>query len=202
MRRPRRARAALCWLALALAQRAAAESAGSESEVVERAGCRVRTAAVDARGVATVAADCRWALSADAVVATLRDPQKLGDALSSLRLFERLPDGRVLQVHEVGWPLDDRQVTLDWRETPLAGGGLRIEVAPSERQEPLAQGRAAIVESRSRWEIRPDGRGGTELSYLSRYDAGGTLRPWLVRRFQKRGVALSLAELRSAAAQP
>jgi carbon monoxide dehydrogenase subunit G len=198
---PFRACIAPGWLVLALAGDAAAEGAIPDGAVLERAGCRVRTAAIDARGVATVAADCHWAVSTEAVVATLRDPEKLGDALSSLRLFERLPDGRVLQVHEVGWPLDDRQVTLDWRETPLAGGGLRIEVAPSERQEPLGEGRAAIVESRSRWEIRPDGRGGTELSYRSRYDAGGTLKPWLVRRFQKLGVASSLAELRSAIAR-
>lgn len=188
--------------AIALARGAAAEATLDGGAVLERDGCRVRTEAIDARGVATVAAECRWAVATDAVVATLRDPAKLGDALSSLRACERLPDGRVLQVHQVGWPLDDRQVTLDWRETPIAGGGLRIEVAPSRRQEPLAAGREAILESRSHWEIRPDGRGGTVISYLSRYDAGGSLKPWLVRRFQKHGVAASLAELRAAAATP
>jgi hypothetical protein len=92
-------------------------------------------------------------------------------------------------------------VTLDWRETPLADGGLRIEVTPALRQEPLGAGRQPIRESRSLWEIHPDGGGGARVSYVSRYDAGGNLKPWLVRRFQKGGVASSLAELRAAVAR-
>jgi hypothetical protein len=191
---------ALLAASLALAGGAAGGSASSDGDVLERGGCRVRTAAIDARGVATVAARCHWTLSTESVVDTLRDPARLREALSSLRSFERLPDGRVLQVHEVGWPLDDRQITLDWRETRLAGGGVRLEVSRSLRQEPLADGRQSIRESSSLWEIRPDGAGGTLVSYLSRYDAGGNLKPWLVRRFQKRGVAASLEELHGAIA--
>jgi hypothetical protein len=42
--------------------------------------------------------------------------------------------------------------------------------------------------------------GGTQLYYTSRYDAGGTLKPFLVRRFQKEGIATSLEELRAAVA--
>lgn len=160
----------------------------------------MRTEAVDARGVATVAAECHWPVAPEAVLSTLRNPAKLGEALSSLAECRRLPDGRVLEVHSVGWPLEDRQVTLEWREAALEDGGLRIHVQRAQLQEPLVAGRAAILESEGRWEIRPDGVGGTRLWYQSRYDAGGNLKPWLVRRFQKDGVASSLEELRSAAA--
>jgi hypothetical protein len=192
--------AAALTLAFAFAPGASAEQGGGAAGTIERAGCRVRTEDIDARGVATVAAECHWAVATEEVLATLRNPAKLGEALSSLAECRRLPDGRVLEVHAVGWPLEDRQVTLEWREAALADGGLSIHVQRAERQEPLAAGRSAILESEGRWEIRPDGAGGTKLSYHSRYDAGGNLKPWLVRRFQKDGVATSLEELRSAVA--
>lgn len=187
-------------VAFGLAALAGWPSGALASDVVSRAGCSVRTEQVDADGVATVAAECRWPLDPSAVLATLRSPEKLGAALSSLGECRRLPDGRVLQVHEIGWPLEDRQVTLEWRETPLDGGGVRIDVLPAERQEPLPAGRTAIRESAGRWEIRPDGPHATRIHYTSRYDAGGSLEPWLVRRFQRAGVASSLAELRAAVA--
>ncbi len=170
------------------------------ADAVARAGCLVRTTQIDARGVATVAAECRWPVAVDSVVATIRDPAKLAGALSSLVDCQRLPDGRVLQVHSPGWPLGDRQVTLDWRETELPGGGVRFEYQRAQRQEPLAAGRVAIGDHVGRWEIVPDPHGGTRLSYTSHYDAGGSLKPWLVRRFQKDGIAASLEELRAAIA--
>ncbi len=187
-------------LALALAANAAAEIQSEDARGALRAGCRVHTARVDAGGVATVSADCHWELALEAVVATIRHPERLGDALSSLRECTKLSDGRVLQVHKIGWPLGDRQVTLDWRETGLPDGGMRLDYRRAARQEPLAEGRVAIVEDEGLWVIRPDGSGGTKLSYTSRYDAGGSLKPWLVRRFQKDGIAASLEELRAAVA--
>jgi carbon monoxide dehydrogenase subunit G len=191
----------LLALAAGVFSPALARSASTDDDaILERAGCRVRTAEIDARGIATVAAECEWPLPADAVLGTLRKPEKLGEALSSLSECRRLADGRVLQVHSVGWPLEDRQVTLDWNETALADGGVRIDVRRATRQEPLARGRVAIASSEGRWEIHPAQNGGTRLTYRSRYDAGGNLKPWLVRRFQKNGIAASLEELRSAAA--
>jgi hypothetical protein len=162
-------------------------------------GCRVRTAAVDERGVATVEAHCDWDVAPASVLAILRDPARLGAALDTLAACRSLPDGRILQVHTVGWPIDDRQVTLDWREQALAGGGTRFVYGRSERQEPLAEGRVEIALDEGFWEVRPRAEGGTALAYASRYDAGGMLEPFLVRRFQKEGIARSLAELRAAA---
>jgi Polyketide cyclase / dehydrase and lipid transport len=178
-----------------LAFAAHAETEARDDQDLMRAGCRVRTAQVDVRGIATVAAECSWQRTPDAVLGVLRNPALLGAALSSLGECKRLPGGRVLQVHTVGWPLDDRQITLDWRETALPDGGVRFDYARAAQQEPLGAGRVEILEDEGRWEIRPDGAGGTKLSYSSRYDAGGNLKPWVVRRFQKDGIATSLEEL-------
>jgi Polyketide cyclase / dehydrase and lipid transport len=185
-------------LLLASAAGGSAEMQSQDPQSIERAGCLVRTARIDARGVATVSADCHWEISPEAVLATMRSPETLSEALSSLGDCQRLPDGRVLQVHKVGWPLADRQVTLDWRESALPEGGVRFDYRRAEKQEPLSEGRVAIVEDEGLWTIRPDGAGGTRLSYTSRYDAGGSLKPWVVRRFQKDGIAASLEELRAA----
>lgn len=196
----RRSRSLLLALVPALAGAAAAEARGDGSAEIRRAGCRVYTERVDANGVATVTAECRWPLELEAVVATLRSPQQLTAALSALADWRRLADGRVVQVHRPPWPLDDRQVTLDWHERRLPAGGVRFEYRRAARQEPLAKGRVGIREDEGRWEIRRDGERGTRLVYTSRYDAGGALKPFLVRRFQKYGIASSLEELRSAIA--
>ena len=185
------------WIALALAAPALAET--QDGEDIVRAGCRIRTAHVDARGVATVEADCAWHLAPAALLAVLRDPAQLGAALSTLGECRRMPDGRLLQVHTVGWPLDDRQITLDWRETALPDGGVRLDYQRAARQEPLGNGRVQILEDSGLWEIRGDGPGDTKLHYTSRYDAGGNLKPWVVRRFQKEGIANSMEELAAAA---
>ena len=165
----------------------------------EPASCRVWIERVDAEGVASLRAECRWDVAAEHVGAIVRDPARLGAALSTLRECRALPDGRVLQVHGVGWPIQDRQVTLDWRTAALDGGGWRFEFARAARQEPLATGRVQIEVDEGWWEIRPGAQGGTRLAYAVRYDAGGSLEPWLVRRFQSEGVARSLDELRRAA---
>jgi carbon monoxide dehydrogenase subunit G len=187
-------------IALAAALAALPGLAGAEAGAAgARAGCSVRTASVDTRGVATVVAECAWPLAPREVLATLRDPAKLASALSALRDARRLSDGRVVQVHRPGWPFEDRQVTLDWREAPLDDGGMRISYRRAAQQEPLARGAAAIREDDGQWTVRPDGAGGARVSYRSRYDAGGNLKPWLVRRFQRLGIARSLAEIRAAA---
>ena len=195
-----RLRKLLLGLPLALATADAAEARGEANAEIRRAGCRIYTKAVDPGGVATVAAECRWPLAHDAVLALLRSPQRLRDAITSLAECRKLPDGRVVQVHRVGWPLGDRQVTLDWRERRLPAGGVRFDYRRAQQQEPLGAGRVEIREDEGRWEIRPDGAGGTRLVYTSRYDAGGALRPFVVRRFQKHGIASSLEELRAAVA--
>ena len=195
---PPRLRAAALALALALPLAANADEADA---ALWRAGCSVRSAEVDAQGISRVLAACFWRdVAPEAVLAVLRDPPRLARALSTLSECRRLPDGRLLQVHSVGWPIDDRQITLDWQETLLPGGGVRFDYRGSVLQEPVERGRVLIRVDEGMWEIRPGDSGGTRLRYTSRYDAGGNLKPWVVRAFQKNGIATSLTELRAAAA--
>jgi hypothetical protein len=189
--------AALLAVALALPLRTRAEEADAD---LSRAGCTVRTAAVDDQGISLVQAACTWQdVAPQAVLAVLRDPARLARALSTLAECRRLPDGRLVQVHRVGWPIDDRQITLDWSESALPGGGTRFDYHGSAAQEALVDGRVQIRIDEGSWEIRPGASGGTRLRYTSRYDAGGNLKPWVVRAFQTSGIATSLAELRAAA---
>lgn len=184
-------------LGLALASGARAEA--DDERDIERAGCRIRTTEVDARGRARIEARCAWRVAPAAVLALLRDPARLDAALSTVAEARRLADGRVFQVHSMGWPLDDRQITLDWRESALPDGGVRIDYAPAAKQEPLGEGRVQILENDGYWEVRSDGQGGTLFDYTSRYDAGGSLKPWVVRRFQKDGMATSCEQMLAAA---
>ena len=161
-------------------------------------GCLVRTLAVDADGIATVEAHCRWDVKPASLVAILRDPARLGAALSTLSECRAVP-GRRVEVHSVGWPLADRQVTVDWREQALADGGTRFSYARSRRQEPLAEGRVQIEIDEGWWEVRGGASGGATLAYSSRYDAGANLQPFVARPFLDEGIARSLRELRGAA---
>jgi hypothetical protein len=81
----------------------------------------------------------------------------------------------------------------------LPDGGLRSRYWRSARQEPLEPGRVQVRIDEGVWEILPDGSGGTLLRYEMRYDPGGSLEPWLVRRLQAPGIERSLVEIRDAA---
>jgi hypothetical protein len=187
-------RLAFAWIPLLVLQTAAfAEDRQPEH------GCLVRTDDVDARGVAEVSADCRWSIPPEHVVGIVRDQDAIDEVLSSLSESTLLPDGRVLQVHSTGWVAADRQVTLRFDTRRLPDDGLRSDFERAAEQKPLAPGRVQVALDRGWWEIHPDGRGGTHLRYTVRYDAGGNLKPWIVRRFQKAGVARSMEELRLAA---
>jgi hypothetical protein len=161
-------------------------------------GCRIRTAAVDEAGIATIEAHCKWDVPPAWLLTILRDPAQLGAALSTLSECRAVP-GRRVEVHSVGWPLADRQVTVDWSEQALADGGTRFSYARSRRQEPLAEGRVQIEIDEGWWEVRSGASGGATLAYSSRYDAGANLEPFIARPFLDEGIAKSLRELREAA---
>ncbi len=75
----------------------------------------------------------------------------------------------------------------------------RAEEGPTRRGCPRSPLSLQIPLDEGWWEIRPDGVGGTRLRYAVRYDAGGNLKPWIVRRFQKAGINRSMEEIRLAA---
>jgi hypothetical protein len=181
---------AFAALALLLAGPASAEPAH---------GCTVARTRVDAAGIATFAAECRWPVAPRAVAEIVADPAQIAAASSSLASSTRLRDGRVLNVHSVGWPIDDRQSTLATQKTWLPDGGLVLTYTLAPEQEPLGDGRVQVRRDDGRWDIRADGEGGTRLRYEQTYDAGGSLPVSLVQRTVRSSIEESLAELRAAA---
>ena len=161
--------------------------------------CSVRVVGKDARGVAEIAATCRWLVPHERVEGILRDQGNIDDVLSSVSESTLLADGRVLQVHSLGFGIADRQVTLAFRIEPLEGTGIRLHFQRAPEQEHLQEGRVEIRVDTGFWRVSSDGGSGTRLDYSVRYDAGGHLEPWLVTRFMRSGVERAMAEVRRAA---
>jgi len=166
---------------------------------VVQAGCVVHLGEADGHGVAEVSADCRWPVAPQHVAGILRDHGSMSEVMSSLSASRVLSDGRVVQVHSTGPMAAERQVTMRFHAHPLEDGGLRLDFGLAREQQPVREGHVQVEVNDGWWEIRSDGFGGTRLRYALRYDAGGRLEPWIVRRFQKAGVARSMRELRQAA---
>ena len=161
--------------------------------------CTVRVVGKDARGVAEIAATCLWPVPHGRVEEILRDQGNIDDVLSSVSESTLLADGRVLQVHSLGFGIADRQVTLAFRIESLEDSGIRLHFRRAPLQEHLQKGRVEIRVDTGFWQVSSDGGGGTRLDYSVRYDAGGHLEPWLVARFMRSGVERSMAEVRRAA---
>jgi len=164
-----------------------------------RDGCVMQVADADAHGIAEVSADCRWPVAPERVVEIIRNNDDIDEVLSSVSDSRVLADGRVVQVHAMGRLVADRQVTLRFHSREFDDGGVRIDFESAREQHRLGEGRVQIALDEGSWEIRPDGLGGTRLRYAVRYDAGGSLKPWIVRGFQKAGINRSMQEIRLAA---
>jgi hypothetical protein len=162
-------------------------------------GCKISVARTDGAGITTYAAECRWPVAPRFVSAILGDPVRIAAVSSSLTESTRLADGRVVNVHSPGWPIGDRQSTLQIERTPLAGDGLQLVYALASAQAPLSRGRVQSRRDDGRWEIRGDERGGTLLRHETTYDAGGSLPVGLVQRTVRSTLEKSLAEIRAAA---
>lgn len=162
-------------------------------------GCEVRLESVDASQVPTFRGECRWSVAPAFVATVLTDPALLAASSSSLEESRRLPDGRILNVQKTGWPLDDRQSTLEVTDVPLPGGGVRRRFHLASAQEPTSEGRVQVAVDEGSWEIRPAPGGGTELALVLRYEPGGNLPPDLVQRMSPSRIARGLDELRIAA---
>jgi hypothetical protein len=162
-------------------------------------GCAIAVARTDSSGVATFTAVCRWPVAPRWVAEILGEPERIARVSSSLTHSARLPDGRVVNVHSPGWPIADRQSTLQVQRTPLEAGGLLMLYALAPEQAPLADGRIQARRDDGRWEIKSDGNGGTLLLHETSYDAGGSLPVGIVQRTVRSSLEESLAEIRAAA---
>ena len=188
----------LTTAALCVSVLAAAPTRADEPEATAP-GCTVNRIATDAAGVGSFTSECRWAVAFEFVERVFSHDKLLEDASSKLGQGVDLGDGRSINVHTPGFPIADRQSTLESQREVLPGGGFRSRYWQSARQAPLEPGRVQVAIDEGVWEVRPAGDGGTTVHYEMRYDPGGNLAPWIVRRFEAKGIAGSLDDMRRAA---
>lgn len=170
---------------------------GERKVVAERAGCSISVGDRDEAGLDLIIADCMWPVAPEKVIKAVKSPEA-HDFLSSVKESDRLPDGRIVQIH-VASGISDRQITLDYTDTPLANGGFKTSWTRSARQEPLREDVVDAPVDDGYWEIHPDGKGGSKVTYGLRYGVGGKVPTWLVRGFQKGGIADIVEEMRGVA---
>jgi hypothetical protein len=174
-------------------------SLGTPALAADEAGCKIALTGTDAEGIGTYSSECHWPVAAHQVAEIIGDRRRLADASSSLAESTKLPDGRVVNVISVGWPIDDRQSTLTIEKTPLPDGGLLLSYTLAPVQVPLGPGRVQTRRDDGRWEIRSEGGSGCLVRYATSFDAGGNLPLSFVQRAMPQRVAKSLREVRAAA---
>ena len=170
--------------------------AGERKVVAERAGCSISVGDRDG-AIDKIVADCVWPVAPSAAIAAVKNPET-HDFLSSVVESTRLADGRILQIHFASG-ISNRQVTLAFTDQDLADGGFKTGWTLAKVQEPLRDGLVAVPVNDGSWEVHPDGAGGSKVTYTLRYDAGGKVPAWLVRSFQKGGIADLVEEMRERA---
>jgi hypothetical protein len=176
-----------------------AADAGERKVVAERAGCSISVGDRDADGNDLIIADCVWEIPAEKVIKAVKAPEKHDEYMASVEESTKLADGRVLQVHFASG-ISNRQITLDFTDKDLPDGGFKTSWTGSAKQEPLRDGLVACPLSDGHWEVHPDGAN-SKVQYSLRYDAGGSVPTWLVRNFQKGGIADLVEEMKAVAAK-
>ena len=162
-------------------------------------GCHVALVSVDAANVPTFRADCRWDVAPAWVRAVLSDPVRFAASSSSLKESLVLADGRIVNVQRAGWPLDDRQSTLEVRDEPQPDGGLVRSYRLAPQQAALASGRVQVGVDEGSWRVSAAPRGGTRIELVMRYEPGGNLPAGVVQSMSPPRIARGLDELRLAA---
>ncbi len=172
--------------------------AGAASADEPAPSCVVKLASVDAQNVPTFRGECVWSVAPASVAAVLTDPERLAAASELMIASYRLPDGRIVNVHKTAWPLDDRQSTLEVRDEPLPGGGLRRRYRLADEQVTPRDGAVQTTVDEGSYEIVP-GANGTRLVLLMRYEPGGNLPTRIVQNLSPKYIAKGLDELRAGA---
>jgi len=148
-----------------------------------------------ADGTDRVRADCVWPVAPERVIEAVSDVGSHDDWLSSVTESTVRADGRVVQVHRASG-IADRQITLDVTRETLPGGGFRTAWTRASQQVPLVKGRVDCARDDGSWEVHPATGGGARVVYSLRYDPGGSVPAWVVRAFQKGGIADLVEEMR------
>ena len=96
---------------------------------------------------------------------------------------------------------DDEPADFDPADAEdLPDGGFKTSWTGSAKQEPLKDGLVVCPMSDGYWEVHPNGTN-SKVVYSLRYDAGGSVPTWLVRNFQKGGIADLVEEMKAVAAK-
>jgi hypothetical protein len=167
----------------------------------ESLGCEVRVASVDAANIATFRGECRWRVAPQHVTTVLTDPVRLAASSTALEESRRLADGRLLNIQKTGWPMDDRQSTLEVRDAPRADGGVLRSFRLAAEQEPAEDGAVQTTVDEGSWLVSAAPGGGTQVVLTLRYEPGGNMPPSLVHKMSPQYIARGLDELRLAAEQ-
>jgi hypothetical protein len=141
---------------------------------------------------------CEWKAPITSIKAIFKDSGEHDTYMTSVVESTVLADGRVLQVHQADG-ISDRQITLDFSEEEFEDGGYRVSWTRSPKQEPLASGRIDVPLDDGYWEVRPGQSGVNKVIYSLRYDPGGRVPAFIVRAFQKNGLAVLLNEMEQVA---
>ncbi len=168
--------------------------AGGRKEVAQRADCVITVGDRDSRGTDLIIGTCQWPVAASKVIPIVKAAET-HTFLSSVAVSRRLSDGRIFQVHKASG-ISDREVALDFTNETLPGGGFKVSWTASSRQEPVDEDRVAVAVDDGYWEVHDNGDGTSKVIYGLRYDPGGKVPDWLVRTFQKGGIADLLEEMR------
>lgn len=190
-------RSTLITFALLLGLTTAAQ-AEERKVVAERADCSISVGDRDADGNNLVLADCTWPIAPEKVIAAVADVEAHARVLSSVKESTRLPDGRVLQIH-VASGISDRQITLDFTDEKRPDGSFKTSWTRSAKQEPLREDMVDAPLDDGSWEVIPVSATESKVNYSLRYDPGGRVPTWIVRAFQKGGIADIVEEMRSEA---
>jgi hypothetical protein len=177
-----------------------AQAAGERKTVLERGDCEVTVGDRDAAGNNLVIAYCSWTVAFDKLKQAFADVSSHDEYLSSVAQSAVLDDGRVLQVHQAAG-IADRQITLAFTEVDLDDGGYRVSWTRADKQEALGEGRVDAPTDDGHWQVRPGKDGVQKVEYSLRYDAGGRVPTWIVRTFQKGGIADICDEMLAAASK-
>jgi hypothetical protein len=172
-----------------------ASAVAADRKVVAKTdSCKITAGDRDAEGNNLMLCYCDWKAPLASIKAIFKDSGEHDTYMTSVVESTVLADGRVLQVHQADG-ISDRQITLDFSEENFEDGGYKVSWTRSAKQEPLGSGRIDALLDDGYWEVRPGKDGVNKVVYGLRYDPGGRVPSFIVRAFQKNGLAVLLNEM-------
>lgn len=168
--------------------------ADERKEVAQRADCVItvgdRVGATD-----LVIADCQWPIPASTIIPVVKDAGIHDEINSSVVSSVKAGDLLFHQVHQASG-ISDREVTLKFTIDTLSDG-VKVSWTKAPTQQPMTdEDNVRAIQDDGYWEVHDNGDGTSRVLYGLRYDPGGRVPSWVVRAFQKGGIADIVEEMR------